>query len=57
MESDMGDKSEDLAWRRQQAQAGGGTQRMDALRSAGRGTARDGIDGLLDHDSFLEIDA
>ena len=53
----MGDKSEDLAWRRQQAQAGGGTQRMDALRSAGRGTARERIDGLLDHDSFIEIDA
>ena len=42
---------------RQQALAGGGTQRMDALRSAGRGTARERIDGLLDPDSFIEIDA
>ena len=53
----MGDKSEDLAWRRQQAVSGGGVQRMDALRSAGRGTARERIDALLDPDSFIEIDA
>ena len=53
----MGDKSEDLAWRRQQAVSGGGAQRMDALRSAGRGTARERIDALLDPDSFIEIDA
>ena len=53
----MGDKSEDLAWRRQQSVSGGGAQRMDALRSAGRGTARERIDALLDPDSFIEIDA
>ena len=56
MESVMGDRSEELAWRRQQTISGGGTQRMDALRAAGRGTARERIDALLDPDTFIEID-
>ena len=46
MESVMGDKVEDLAWRRQQALAGGGLARLEALRATGRGTARERIDSL-----------
>ena len=57
MESDMGDDAEDLKWRRQQASAGGGMARLEALRASGRGTARERIDSLLDPDSFVEIDA
>ena len=57
MESDMGDKAEDLAWRRKQALAGGGIARVEAFRAAGRATARERIDALLDPDSFIEIDA
>lgn len=57
MESVMGDKAEDLAWRRNQAAAGGGISRIETLRAAGRATARERIDALLDHDSFIEIDA
>ena len=44
----MGDKAEDLAWRREQASAGGGAARFEALRAAGRATARERIDLLLD---------
>ena len=53
----MGDKAEDLAWRRKQALAGGGIARVEAFRAAGRATARERIDALLDPDSFIEIDA
>ena len=56
MESVMGDRSEDLAWRRQQAHAGGGQKQLEALRASGRGTARERIDTLLDVDSFIELD-
>ena len=57
MESDMGEKAEDLAWRRQQAATGGGMSRLEALRATGRATARERIDALVDPDSFVEIDA
>lgn len=53
----MGERSEDLAWRRQQAHAGGGQKQLEALRASGRGTARERIDALLDPESFIEIDA
>jgi len=53
----MGDRAEDLAWRRAQAANGGGMSRLENLRSSGRGTARERIDFLLDPDSFTEIDA
>ncbi|MDG1524561.1 MAG: carboxyl transferase domain-containing protein, partial [Candidatus Thalassarchaeaceae archaeon] len=53
----MGNDAEELAWRRTQASAGGGFARLEALRAAGRATARERIDSLLDPDSFIEIDA
>ncbi|MCS5534321.1 MAG: hypothetical protein NZ802_00560, partial [Candidatus Poseidoniales archaeon] len=53
----MGEKAEDLAWRRQQAAAGGGMSRLEALHATGRATARERIDALVDSDSFVEIDA
>jgi len=53
----MGERAEDLAWRKQQAQAGGGRSRLEALRATGRNTARERISMLLDSDSFVEIDA
>ena len=42
----MGDKSEDLLGGASKLFSGGGAQRMDALRSAGRGTARERIDAF-----------
>ena len=57
LESDMGNDAEDLAWRRSQAAAGGGIARLEALRAAGRATARERVDALLDPNSFIEIDA
>ncbi|MEE2812735.1 MAG: acyl-CoA carboxylase subunit beta [Candidatus Thermoplasmatota archaeon] len=53
----MSERMEDLAWQRQQALAGGGQARTDALRASGRGTARERINALLDPDSFIEIDS
>ena len=45
-----------FGWRRQQAQAGGGTQEwMHFVRRVE--VHRERIDGLLDHDGFIEIDA
>ena len=56
MASENSDGLEDLRWRRAQAHAGGGLKRNEAIRSSGRGTARDRIRLLLDEDSFVEID-
>jgi propionyl-CoA carboxylase beta chain len=56
MASENSDGLEDLRWRRAQAHAGGGLKRNEAIRSSGRGTARDRISLLLDEDSFVEID-
>ena len=48
--------SEDLALRRKQAEGGGGQSTGDELRAAGRGTARERLDTLLDEGSFVEVD-
>ena len=48
--------SEDLAWRRQQAESGGGRSKVEGLRAEGRGTARERLDSLLDEGSFVEVD-
>ena len=48
--------SEDLAFRRKQAEGGGGQSKVDELRAAGRGTARERLDTLLDEGSFVEVD-
>ncbi len=56
MASENSDSLEDLRWRRSQAHAGGGIKRNEAIRSSGRGTARDRISLLLDEESFIEID-
>jgi propionyl-CoA carboxylase beta chain len=56
MVSENSEGLEELRWRRAQAHAGGGLKRNEAIRSSGRGTARDRIGLLLDEDSFIEID-
>jgi len=48
---------EDLRAKKEEARLGGGIKRLEAIRSAGRGTARDRLSMLLDPDSFIEIDA
>ncbi len=53
----MTDGMDELKRRRQVIIKGGGRQKIDAMRIAGRSTARERIDTLLDEDSFLEIDA
>ncbi len=55
--ADFSERREDLSWRRSSAKAGGGRDKMDQLRSTGRGTARDRISALLDVDSFTEVDS
>ncbi len=55
--TDFSERREDLAWRRASAKAGGGRDKMDQLRSTGRGTAQDRISALLDVDSFTEVDS
>ncbi len=47
---------EELRERRSRASAGGGRAKVDALRAAGRRTARERIDALLDEGSFVEVD-
>ena len=56
MTSENSESLEDLRWRRAKAHAGGGIKRNEAIRSSGRGTARDRIRMLLDEESFIEID-
>ena len=48
---------EELRSKREIARLGGGLKRQEAIRTSGRGTARDRIGLLLDEGSFLEVDA
>lgn len=48
---------ETLAALRRSAAQGGGLARLEKLRAAGRGTARQRLATLLDEDSFVELDA
>ena len=50
------DALEELRAKRETARLGGGLKRQEAIRSSGRGTARDRIGLLLDEGSFLEVD-
>ncbi len=56
MVKESSDALEDLRYRREQARMGGGIKRQEAIRTSGRGTARDRIRLLLDPDSFVETD-
>ncbi|PWB79533.1 MAG: methylmalonyl-CoA carboxyltransferase, partial [Candidatus Methylomirabilota bacterium] len=51
------DKLEELRWRRETAMQGGGQERVDRHHQAGKLTARERIDLLLDPGSFTELDA
>jgi len=50
------ERFEDLKYLSQQAKAGGGRAKIDAMRAAGMKTARERIDMLLDQDTFVELD-
>ena len=50
------ERFEDLRYLMQQAKAGGGRARIDAIRAAGMKTARERVDLLLDQDTFVELD-
>ena len=54
---ESGRSAEALEDMRRTAAAAGGRSKVEALRAAGRRTARERIDSLLDPDSFIEIDA
>jgi acetyl-CoA carboxylase carboxyltransferase component len=49
-------KIEELRSKREQSQAGGGAARIQKQHDAGRGTARERLDILLDPGSFRELD-
>ncbi len=49
-------KIELLEQKRKQAELGGGKERIERQHKAGRKTARERIDALLDHGTFVEID-
>jgi methylmalonyl-CoA carboxyltransferase large subunit len=51
----MKDKIEDLHRRRAEAELGGGADKLDKLRQAGKLTARDRITALVDADTFDEV--
>ena len=53
----MENKSTELKKKREEALAGGGKEKVDKQHSAGKLTARERIDFLLDEGSFQEIDA
>ena len=57
MQGDSAHRLEDLKAKQEAARLGGGLKRQEAIRSSGRGTARDRLGMLLDEGSFLEIDA
>ena len=57
MAGNSSERLEELQYKREQARLGGGLKRQEAIRSSGRGTARDRIAMLLDEQSFVEIDA
>ncbi|MDP7203371.1 MAG: carboxyl transferase domain-containing protein, partial [Candidatus Poseidoniaceae archaeon] len=50
------DSLEELREHRAAAAAGGGMKRLEAIRSSGRGTARERIRRLVDEGSFSELD-
>ncbi|PSP33687.1 methylmalonyl-CoA carboxyltransferase [Halobacteriales archaeon QH_10_67_22] len=50
------DDIEELRERKERARMGGGQDRIDAQHDRGKMTAREGVDYLLDEDSFVEID-
>lgn len=56
MDSTPNHALEELRAKRETARLGGGLKRQEAIRSSGRGTARDRIGLLLDEGSFLEVD-
>ncbi len=53
MSRESSDALEDLRYRRDKVQIGGGLKRQESIRASGRGTARDRIRKLLDEDSFV----
>ena len=57
MAGNSSERLEELQYKREQARLGGGLKRQEAIRTSGRGTARDRIALLLDENSFLEIDS
>lgn len=57
MAGNSSERLEELQYKREQARLGGGLKRQEAIRSSGRGTARDRIGMLLDENSFIEIDS
>ena len=57
MAGNSSDRLEDLQFKREQARLGGGLKRQEAIRSSGRGTARDRINMLIDEGSFIELDS
>ena len=48
MSGNPSDELEDLRYRRDQANMGGGIKRLESIRQSGRGTARERIRNLLD---------
>ncbi len=50
-------KTEELSVRRKQIELGGGTDKLNAQRGAGKLTARERLDLLFDKNSFVEIGA
>ena len=56
MSKESSDALEDLRYRQEQARIGGGINKLEAIRSSGRSTARDRISNLLYEDSFVEVD-
>ncbi|HEY0557306.1 MAG TPA: carboxyl transferase domain-containing protein, partial [Thermoanaerobaculia bacterium] len=53
----MSERIEELNRRRAAAELGGGQDRIDKQHAAGKLTARERIELLLDAGSFVEIDA
>lgn len=56
VDGNAGNRLEELRSKRETARMGGGLKRQEAIRSSGRGTARDRLSLLLDEGSFLEMD-
>ena len=52
----MSDSIENLQALREKVKFGGGMKKQEAIRSSGRGTARDRIRNMLDEGSFVELD-
>lgn len=55
MKNSMYDKIDDLYERRRKIELGGGYEKIDQQHQRGKLTARERIDLLLDHDSFVEL--